>query len=215
MLTASQFTFLKNTLKPHAENVALDAGCGLGQIAVALSRETGAHIIGIDREPELIREAHEHSDLNRVEFREVDLEDLPWEGPTFGAIYAVDSLYFTDHLTEVVASLAALLRPEGRLVIFWSQRREWDEPVSLLEPEHTLMAHALLQAGMEFTATEFTSEEVSFWDAAARALHELADSYVAEGYRDLVEQLKPEIAYMQRYTETGRLSRHAYVAHRV
>ncbi len=63
--------------KVRSSDVVYDLGCGDGRIVIAAAKDYGARGVGIDIDPERIREAKEKARRagveNRVEFREQDL----------------------------------------------------------------------------------------------------------------------------------------------
>ena len=87
----------------------LDAGCGPGDLAVALARR-GADVVGVDLSESLLRVARERMPrdvADRIDLRAGDMTD-PAHG-TFDAVVAMDSLihYRTPDLAAALARLKA------------------------------------------------------------------------------------------------------------
>ena len=87
----------------------LDAGCGPGDLAVALARR-GADVVGVDLSESLLRVARERMPRDvaaRIDLRAGDMTD-PAHG-TFDAVVAMDSLihYRTPDLAAALARLKA------------------------------------------------------------------------------------------------------------
>ena len=71
----------------------LDAACGTGNTAITARRMSGAKVIGIDITPELLVQAKEEAALAEVadgiEFREANVENLPFEDNTFDVVLSI------------------------------------------------------------------------------------------------------------------------------
>ncbi len=94
----------------------LDAGCGSGELAVECAGE-GAIVTAIDVSPRMIQEVRERAERAGVDVEAIvaDLEDLrPIPDGRFDAV--VCSVAIAGRLDEIVAELARVLPPRGRLV---------------------------------------------------------------------------------------------------
>jgi len=110
---------------------ALDAGCGDGNLSIALARR-GALVTGVDCSPTMLAEAREQARINRVDvsFQEGRVEDLPFEDGGFDLVLAVTVLCFVPDIDRAIAEMTRVLRPGGRLVLgelnrwsLWAARR--------------------------------------------------------------------------------------------
>ncbi|MFF7756766.1 class I SAM-dependent methyltransferase [Streptomyces griseorubiginosus] len=100
---------------PHDCRAALDVGCGDGLLARKPAGKATC-VTGVDRSPEMIRQACEEAPANAT-FLTADYLDrtaLP-EG-TYDFVSAVAVVHHA-HFEEAVGSLVRLLAPGGRLVI--------------------------------------------------------------------------------------------------
>jgi len=92
--------------------LVLDLGCGIGDQAAELVAR-GAHVIGIDLNDELLREARTRS-LDHAEFRQCDLCALPDLGILAGGLWcSFAAAYFPD-LPAALGSWSGYLRA-GRM----------------------------------------------------------------------------------------------------
>ncbi len=99
----------------------LDVGCGTGHQAAELAA-AGATVVGMDADDDMLDVARrDHPD---VVFRRADAQDLPAvrdvvdsTGGPFDAVLSNAALHWMPRQDDVVAALAAALRPGGRLVL--------------------------------------------------------------------------------------------------
>jgi SAM-dependent methyltransferase len=92
----------------------LDAGCGTG-ISARLLEAAGCRVLGVDPDPRM-------ADLARAAGTEVEvarLEDWDAAGRTFDAVVAAQAWHWVDPVAGA-AKAAAVLRPGGRLAVFWN-----------------------------------------------------------------------------------------------
>jgi ubiquinone/menaquinone biosynthesis C-methylase UbiE len=98
----------------------LDVPCGFGRHAVALAA-AGFRVTGVDRSEPLLAEARRRAgDADWPQLVNADYRDLPFADASFdGALNLFSSLgYLGDEEdTQVLAEVARVLRPGGRLVI--------------------------------------------------------------------------------------------------
>jgi cyclopropane fatty-acyl-phospholipid synthase-like methyltransferase len=92
-----------------------DLGCGDGRIVIAAARKYGARGVGIDIDPERIREARENARRagvsKLVEFRQQDLFDAEIRDATVVTIYLLPSLH-----AALRPKFMDELRPGARIV---------------------------------------------------------------------------------------------------
>ncbi|HEX3223762.1 MAG TPA: class I SAM-dependent methyltransferase [Nocardioides sp.] len=119
---------LADVLTPRGGDV-LDAGCGMGRVGAALAAR-GHRVVGVDFDEEILAQSHRtFPDLPLVEARLDDLtpEVLAAAGrPTaYDTVVCVGNvmiLLAPDTERAVLANLAALLKPEGRLLVGFALR---------------------------------------------------------------------------------------------
>jgi SAM-dependent methyltransferase len=114
--------FLRESLPSAAADV-LDIGCGTGSLSVVLAG-LGHRVTGVDLSPSMISLAREKAAASgsRVAFQVMDAAwpDLP--GRQFDAILCRHLLWTLPEPADVLQRWAALLRPQGRLILiegFW------------------------------------------------------------------------------------------------
>ena len=101
--------------QPHK---VLEVGCGWGELAEWVGRETGAEVTAIDLSPRMVELAREGGVAARV----ADVQDLPFADGEFDVAIAAWMLYHVPDLDRAVSELARVLRPGGRLVVATNSR---------------------------------------------------------------------------------------------
>jgi SAM-dependent methyltransferase len=125
----------------------LDVGCGTG-ISARLFQAAGCRVLGVDPDPrmaELARQGGTEAEVARF-------EDWDPAGRTFDAVIAAQSWHWVDPAAGV-AKAAAVLRPGGRLAVFWNA---FDPPRELREAFGEVFRRVLPEAPSR-----------SFWDRPA------------------------------------------------
>jgi SAM-dependent methyltransferase len=90
----------------------LEVGCGWGELAEWLARETGAAVVAIDSSQRMVELARERG----IDARLGDVQDLPFADGGFDVVVAAWMLYHVPDLERGIGELARVLRPGGRLV---------------------------------------------------------------------------------------------------
>jgi len=97
----------------------LDIGCGIGGPAFVLARKYGAHVTGIDLEPQLIvratRRAAELGLSQQTEFRAVSLGPFGFPDACFDVVFTSGALTQTEDKAGIVAECLRVLNPGGVL----------------------------------------------------------------------------------------------------
>lgn len=99
-------------LRPCADERILDVGCGTGHLTARIA-DAGAQVMGIDASPEMIGQARHN--YPQLEFQMADVRDFRSAEP-FDAVFSNAALHWIQPPEEAVRTMAAVLRPGGRLV---------------------------------------------------------------------------------------------------
>ena len=118
-----------------------------------------------------------------------------FEKASFDAIISIDTLYFVEDLEKTVAEILSLLKPNGRLGIFYTQWTKKDK-LDILEPENTHFAQILNKEKIKYEYFEFTDNETKHWKKKIEVLEKLKPEFEKEGNLDL---------YDFRYEEASRV----------
>ena len=96
----------------------LEVGCGWGELAEWVVRETGAEITAVDLSPRMVELARERG----LDARVGDVQALPFRDGEFDVAIAAWMLYHVPELDHALAELARVLCPGGRLVAATNSR---------------------------------------------------------------------------------------------
>jgi SAM-dependent methyltransferase len=174
---------------------ALDIGCGIGLITEYLSDQVGASFTGIDYSPTAIRQATQRTiaKRNRLTFRELNMDSLDFPDGTFDAVVSIDTLYMPNDLDATLKRLMCMLKPGGKLAVFWLQML-WDAKMSrdtLLAP-NTPIAQALKHNGFTFQAWDFSAQTYRQMQCKPEVGNKLKAAFEAEGNRALYDYVLAE-----------------------
>ena len=115
--------------RPIEGKSALDVGCGAGLLAEPLARLGGA-VTAVDAAPELIEVAKAHAAGQglTIDYRACGVEEI--EGQ-FDLITAMEVIEHVVDPAAFVASLAALLAPDGLLILSTPNRTQWSKLLTI------------------------------------------------------------------------------------
>jgi ubiquinone/menaquinone biosynthesis C-methylase UbiE len=106
----------RQPLRPDTR--VLDVACGTGNLAVVAARR-GCVVSGIDIASNLIAQARSRAaaEALRVDFREGDVEALPFPDPQFDLVVSMFGVMFTPQPDVIVAELRRVTKPGGRIAL--------------------------------------------------------------------------------------------------
>ncbi len=130
-----RYAVLRQLKKYRPEGILLDAGCGPGYLDMAIAaRYPHIEVIGIDISREMIDLAVRNQSLSmigrRIDYREADIEHLPFENNCADFVVSTLSIHHLAHPDQALREIARVLRPGGQLFIFDLRR---DSPEALFK----------------------------------------------------------------------------------
>jgi trans-aconitate methyltransferase len=99
-------------LEAKAGECILDLGCGTGHLTEKIAA-TGAKVVGVDRSPEMIRQAR--GKYPALQFDVMDAREIASAEP-FDAVFSNATLHWIKEPAQVIVGIAGVLRPGGRFV---------------------------------------------------------------------------------------------------
>ena len=101
----------------------LDCGCAVGGYTLALAKWGAERVVGIDVEPERLREAQaRETDSANVTFRYVASDDLPFPDASFDAVLLNEVLEHVADEGHTLREIRRVLREGGHLVLMGPNR---------------------------------------------------------------------------------------------
>jgi len=99
-----------------ANQRVLDVACGTGVVAITSAR-SGARVSALDLTPQLLERARENAQAARVEidFREGDVEQLPFEDNAFDAVLSQFGHMFAPRPDVALKEMLRVLKPGGTI----------------------------------------------------------------------------------------------------
>ncbi len=97
----------------------LDVACGTGNTAITARLITGAKVAGVDFTPELLALAKEEAflaDVQDIEWKEGNVEDLPYEDESFDVVLSSFGHMFAPHPEVAIKEMLRVTKIEGRIV---------------------------------------------------------------------------------------------------
>lgn len=199
-------------LKP-GESV-FDLGCGTGMITEYISDQTGASVTGLDYAAQAVRIARERcrGKGDRLSFVEGDMNDLDLPENSFDAVTSIDTLYFAGNLEKTVGDLKGMLKPEGRMGIFYTIVIKPGESSDLLLPESCILGKALEANGLAFKTRDCTENLREVLTRMRDTAEEMKDAFEQEEFRR-----KYFFSYVEgdgglKMLEDGRSTRYLFLA---
>ncbi len=102
----------------------LEVGCGPGRLAIALAREFGLDVTGLDLDPAMIDRANANADRSggrRPAFVVGDVASLPFPDASFDVAVSTLSMHHWDDATAGLTEIARVLRTDGHALV-WDVR---------------------------------------------------------------------------------------------
>ena len=116
------------------------AGCGDGVTTEWLAQRTGAHLVGVDPDPDCIDKAEERHRARvpqlHVSYQQSSLDDLPHETAVFDCAIGEPPLASTADPSRAVAELVRVTRPMGTVILLqptWSSETRAEVREMLVE----------------------------------------------------------------------------------
>ncbi|KAB8205073.1 S-adenosyl-L-methionine-dependent methyltransferase [Aspergillus parasiticus] len=163
-------------LKPGDK--VLDLGCGRGRVAAHMTQYSGAHVTGLNIDPNQIAQARSYNEKlgfkdNRFIVQDFNSLPLPFEDETFDAFYQIQAFSLCKDLPALFREIFRVLKPGARFsMLDWVSLPDYDpsnpEHVQLMRrvkpligavgtPTPKILENALTDAGFTVTRSDNAS----------------------------------------------------------
>jgi len=103
-------------MAPDASAVALDAGCGSGELATILATYYKS-VVGVDYSQIMIDLARKNSPPDNVEYQQADCAHLPLAADSVDYVFALGLLDYLPDLNAVLAEFRRVAKKHARMVL--------------------------------------------------------------------------------------------------
>ncbi|KAE8163675.1 S-adenosyl-L-methionine-dependent methyltransferase [Aspergillus tamarii] len=163
-------------LKPGDK--VLDLGCGRGRVAAHMTQYSGAHVTGLNIDPNQIAQARSYNEKlgfkdNRFIVQDFNSLPLPFEDETFDAFYQIQAFSLCKDLPALFREIFRVLKPGARFsMLDWVSLPDYDpsnsEHAQLMRrvkpligavgtPTPKILENALTDAGFTVTRSDNAS----------------------------------------------------------
>jgi tocopherol O-methyltransferase len=112
---------LMQTAQITADDIVLDAGCGVGGSSIFLAKTIGCKCTGITLSPTQIPHAQNFANAagvnHLVDFKEMNYSKTSFPNENFTIVWGNESICYADDKNEFVKEAYRLLKPGGRLIL--------------------------------------------------------------------------------------------------
>jgi 2-polyprenyl-3-methyl-5-hydroxy-6-metoxy-1,4-benzoquinol methylase/uncharacterized protein YbaR (Trm112 family) len=105
-------------------NWVLDAGCGAGRF-IDVSSGTEAEVVGIDLSNAVDAAQENLAGRQNAHFVQASIYELPFREGTFDKCYCIGVVQHTPDPPETLASLAKMVKPDGKIAVTIYERKPW------------------------------------------------------------------------------------------
>ena len=119
------------------DSYVLDVGCGVGVTACYLTRKTGCRVMGVDIVPGMVERSNQRAQkegfAGQVEFRQADVQDLPFEDQTFTVVISESVTAFPPDKAKAVSEYFRVLKPGGYIGLNESTWLKFPPPQEMID----------------------------------------------------------------------------------
>lgn len=176
-------------LKPEAEGLYLEIGCGTGNYTIAL-QEKGFRLIGIDPSEEMLSEAKERN--TTITWQQGKAEAIDLKDNSIDGIFGFLTIHHWSDMEICFSELSRILKPDGKIVIFTSTPQQMQGYWLNHYFPNMLQKSIEQMPSLESIAEIMNRTNISLIDTHTYAIHEeLEDNFLYCGKE------KPELYFRE------------------
>ena len=184
-----QLDLMLEKLEIKSNESVLDLGCGLGKITEYLAEKTNATFTAIDIAGKSIEWAIENTNVGeKLKFITMDINELEFPSNSFDVIIGLDVIYWIKDLVPVIEKLKDILKPKGRMGLFYVQFQNPEKPKEILTVENTILAKLLKQNDLAYEVIDVSHIAVDLWKKKIEVGEKLRSQFLEEGNQDIIDE---------------------------
>ncbi len=188
VIDMQQLNLLLEKMNLNSNDAILDLGCGLGKITEYIAQISDSKIIGIDSSQKAIDWAQNNTKTNdKLSFEVMDINELNFPSASFDVIIALDVLYWIDDLEPVIKKLKDILKPNGKMGIFYVLFRKQSDPIESIVLENSDFGKYLEQNDFIYETIEISQNAIDIWKQKITVGEELREQFEKEGNLDIID----------------------------
>lgn len=189
----------------------LDFGCGLGYITEFLQKKTGAHCVGLDIASGALNLARNRNIGNdKLEYIHGDMNNPDFPPSSFNVIIVIDTLYFVRDLYKTLENLKTLLKPGGKILIFYTMKRIGNRSDPIFSPDGTKLAQELHKLDLAYDYYDYTENEMRIWELSKQIMEAEKENFLKENNEELFNSRMDEIQMMLDTKDKAPSTRYLY-----
>ena len=177
--------------------------------------ETQASFIGLDLSPTGIEQAHQNAmnQDSRLKFIVANMNKLELPKGSFNVAIAIDTLYYLHDTDSTLKQTLELLKPDGRMALFFSQWVMDDSEAHKLAADNTDLAQLLHSNSLSYQAIDLTKQGHAHWQKKLDTLESMQANFEAEGH-DWLYKFRHREAHRYANWDTALSTRYLYIVER-
>ncbi len=206
-----QLTILLDQLGINSKQQVLEIGCGNGYVTEYIQKTTGCRIKGVDISDIAVNKARlRTAAVPEMEFEIKNLNLLNDLSGKFDRIISIDTLYLASDLELAISAIIRLLKPKGKIGIFWESWIKNEHDTSLIQEENTKLGKILRKQNICYKVCDLSEANNKHWHERRRILQIFKNDFLTEGNLKLYNSLLDETNRLE--TSTG--ARYLYIIER-
>jgi len=187
VIDMQQLDMVLEKLQIQPRERVLDLGCGLGKITEYIAQKTKTHTLGIDFSSKAIDWANTNICKDTIEFEVMDISEIDFPDNSFDVILAFDVLYWLDDLEQVLPKIRRILKPKGRLAVFYVLFRQETEPTKKISQDNNAFTYLLSKNGFTFESIDVSQEAIAIWQRKLEIGEKIKPEFEQEGNLSIIE----------------------------
>lgn len=123
---SEMYVATERELRPQAQDVVLDIGCGNGTMLEMISQSCDCKLIGTDISQDALNDARHRLSDKPVELLQCPVDDIPLNDSSIDKALTINTMYFWADLAGGLGEIKRVLKPGGSFVATHYTRQSLD-----------------------------------------------------------------------------------------